>query len=98
MEKFSKSLKRLFKRLDYRAFIYGAFSNWGLVILANIIGAFFINTIGIDIVRRFTPLIYLILGAAFFLPAPKSKDFRLGYLIAFIIGILFLTLFYYPLF
>lgn len=98
MSNITSNLKYIWNRTDKKAIVYGAFSNWGLIVLANMVGMLFINTIGIDIVRNFSPLLYLVLGIAFYFTAPKSRDFRIGYLIAFVIGLLFLTLFYYPLF
>ena len=91
-------LTKFLKKVDFRLFIYGMFSNWGIIIFSNIIGLFFINSVGVDIVRRFSPFLYALLSIGLFFPMPKSKDFKLGYLIAFVIGLVFLFKFYYPLF
>lgn len=94
---FAKGLKRTFGRTDIKAMAYGMLSNWGIVVLANIVGSLFINIIGIDLVRIFTPALYLLLGLGFYFPSPKSRDFRIGYVFAFLVGLVLLTIFYYPL-
>ncbi|MEX0920420.1 MAG: hypothetical protein WDZ69_02450 [Candidatus Pacearchaeota archaeon] len=93
----TKNLGEILKRTDIKAVTYGMLSNWGLVILANIIGLLFVNTVGVNVVRNFVPFVYLILGIAFYFPAPKSRDFKIGYILAFVIGLALLTLFYLPL-
>ncbi|MBU1252085.1 MAG: hypothetical protein KJ905_01910 [Nanoarchaeota archaeon] len=85
-------------KMNFKLFIYGMFSNWGLVVLANILGLFFINVIGIDLVKQFTPFLYALLSIGLYFPQPNSRDFRLGYIVAFLIGLGFLFKFYYPLF
>ncbi|MEX0920720.1 MAG: hypothetical protein WDZ62_00445 [Candidatus Pacearchaeota archaeon] len=91
-----KNFKKIGKKTNFRALIYGMFSNWGLIVLSNIIGSIFTNTIGIDLVRKFIPALYLLIGIAFYFPSPKSRDFRIGYILAFVIGLILITLFYYP--
>jgi len=93
-----RGVKRFFRNLDYRDFFYGMFSNWGIVVVSNILGLAFIDLIGIDLVKMFHPFAYLILSVALYFPALRLRDFRLGYLIGFLIGLIFLFKFYYPLF
>jgi len=98
MANFFEKLKDLLKNTNLRLLVYGMFSNWGLIIAANILGLIFINIIGIDLVKKLSPFLYSILSIILYFPMPKSHDFRLGYMIAFLIGLIFLFKFYYPIF
>ncbi|MBU2616645.1 MAG: hypothetical protein KKB79_01535 [Nanoarchaeota archaeon] len=96
--KFIKNVGRFLKGVNMKAFIYGMFSNWGLVVAANIFGIAFINIIGLDLVKVFHPIVYLVFSILFYFPSPKASDFRLGWLVGFVIGLGFLFKYYYPLF
>ena len=98
MKKKNKGFKKILKETNFRFLFYGMFSNWGLVIASNIIGLAFINVIGINFVKLFHPLVYLLFSVVFYFPTPKLRDFRLGYLLGFAVGLVFLLKFYYPLF
>jgi len=93
-----ESIKNFLKSMHVKAFIYGMFSNWGLVVAANIFGIAFINLIGLDLVKMFHPLVYLVLSVALYFPIPNTRDFKLGWLVGFMIGLGFLFKYYYPLF
>ncbi|MDP3987105.1 MAG: hypothetical protein Q8P81_02655 [Nanoarchaeota archaeon] len=94
----SKFFKRALNGINYRVFTYGVFSNWGMVILSNVLGILFINIIGIDMVRVLHPFAYMVLSIALYFVSPNFRDFRLGWLVGFLLGLIFLFKFYYSLF
>jgi len=92
------SIGNFLKGTNYKLVLYGIFANWGLVVVSNMIGFGLLRIIGIDLVNKFSPFLYAILSLIFFFPTPKSRDFKIGYMIGFVIGLVFLLLFYYPTF
>ncbi len=80
-----KKIKRILDRDSWKI-LYGMFSNWGLIVISMLTGTFLGLITGSELAGKLLPLIYLTLSIGFYLPIKKSKDFRLGYIIGFILG------------
>ena len=91
---FSKKIKRILD-MDSWKILYGMLSNWGLIVISMLVGTFLGLIIGAELAGKLLPMMYLVLSIGFYFPIKKLKDFRLGYIIAFILGELLLLVIYY---
>ncbi len=96
MKKSKSSFKKIWKTLNSWVVLYGMFSNFGLIVISMLAGTYLTLIITPELASKLIPPIYLFLSIGFYFPIKKLKDFRLGYIMAFILGeILLLTVYYF---
>ncbi len=87
---------KIFNRDCWRV-LYGMFSNWGLIVISMLVASFLKLIISSELTEKLLPLIYLTFSIGFYIPIKKLKDFRLGYIIAFILGeLLLISIYLFP--
>ena len=96
MKKSKSNFKKIKKilNLDSWMVVYGMLSNFGLIVISMLVGTFLGLIIDSELAGKLIPLIYLTLSIGFYFPMRISKDFRLGYIIGFILGELLLIRIY----
>ena len=90
----SHPLKKIFNQDPWKV-LYGMLSNWGLIVISMLVGTFLGLIISSELAGKLLLIMYLALSIGFYFPIKKLKDFRLGYIIAFILGELLLLVIYY---
>ena len=94
MKKNSHFSKKILDKNSWKI-LYGMLSNWGLIVISMLVGTFLGLIISSELAGKILPIIYLALSIGFYFPIKELKDFRLGYIIAFILGELLLLIIYY---
>ena len=81
----SKSIRKIWN-LDPWKILYGMLSNWGLVLVSIIASICLTLVIDTKLAGNLIPLMYFFFSLVFYFPIRKLKEYRLGYIIAFILG------------
>ena len=76
-------MKKNLSEKDPWKILYGMFSNWGLIVIASLV-TMWINIFTIS--KLILPLTYLIFTIGFYNPIKNLKNYKLGGVIAFILG------------
>jgi hypothetical protein len=92
----SSALRKPFIK-DYWKFTYSMLSNWGLIIISIIIYLILTWFLGLQLKGKLIlPLMYLTLSIIFYFPIRQSKDSKIGYIVALILGeLILLQILYY---
>lgn len=84
--------KKNYQKTEHWKILYGMFTNWGLLTISVLVSIWIRLILNENIVL---PITYLIISLGFYFPIKNLRDYKTGYILAFIVGEISLAMIYY---